>query len=77
MVILVILIKKTPVIFENIILPISSQKGGCYLPAKSKKLSFRHNKQFCNLTYGRLNRRSICIVKDNFSKKTQKKDSLR
>ncbi|TBM14323.1 transcriptional regulator [Hafnia paralvei] len=65
--------KKIPIIFENIILPICPQKGGRYLPAKSKELSFKHKKQFFNLTYGILNRRSICIVKESFSKKTQKK----
>lgn len=65
--------KKIPVIFENIILPISPTLGGCYLPAKSKELSIRHQKQFLNYTYGMLNRRSICLVKDSFSKKTNKK----
>lgn len=65
--------KKIPIIFENIILPISTKNGGRYLPAKSKELSFKHKKQFCNLTYGILNRRSICIAKDSYSKKTQRK----
>jgi len=65
--------KKIPVIFENIILPISPDLGSFYLPAKSKELSIRHKKQFLNFTYGVLNRRSICLVKDSFSKKTNKK----
>ncbi|SCM53985.1 hypothetical protein [Hafnia alvei] len=65
--------KKIPVIFENIILPVSPELGRCYLPAKSKELSIKHKKQFINFTYGVLNRRSICLVKDSFSKKTNKK----
>ncbi|MBT0724025.1 GNAT family N-acetyltransferase [Rosenbergiella sp. S61] len=64
---------KIPLIFENIILPICPEKGRCYLPVKTKALSIRHKKQFFNASYGLLNRRSVCIVKERFSKKTLKK----
>ncbi|WP_241585965.1 transcriptional regulator [Rosenbergiella epipactidis] len=64
---------KIPLLFEDIILPICPVKGGCYLPVKTKALSIKHQKQFVNTNYGLLNRRAVCIVKDSFSKKSQKK----
>lgn len=64
---------KIPLIFENIILPVSPEKGRCYLPVRTKNLSIKHKNQFFNASYGLLNRRSICIVKEKFSKKTLRK----
>lgn len=64
---------KIPLIFENIILPICPKIGRCYLPIKTKELSIKHQKQFFNISYGILNRRSVCIVKDKFSNKTLRK----
>ena len=66
-------LSKIPLYFENIILPIYPKMRICYLPVKTKELSFRHAKQFFNVSYGILNRRSICIVKNSFSKKTMRK----
>lgn len=59
--------------FDDIILPISP-KLKTWLPACTKHLSYVHHKQFINYTYNPyLNKRSVVIVKDNFSKKTEKK----
>ncbi|GAA0913640.1 antimicrobial resistance protein Mig-14 [Rothia nasimurium] len=64
-------VTKAPVIFDNIILPMDPGHR-TYLPARSKRLSHRHRGQFLNFAYGALNRRTICLVKDEFSQKTRK-----
>lgn len=61
-----------PVIFENIILPMAPGHR-TYLPAKSKRLSGRHQGQFMNFAYGAVNPRAVCLVKGDFSAKSNKK----
>lgn len=64
--------KDVPIIAENIMLPLSPEYKG-YLPIKTKWLSDYHQGQFLNLHYGRANRRSVCLVKEQFSKSTTKR----
>ncbi|SFU80219.1 GNAT family N-acetyltransferase [Xenorhabdus koppenhoeferi] len=64
-----------PFSYDEIIFPIA-RNAKLFLPVKSKRLSPIHKDNFINTSHHpRLNKRKICLIKDNFSYKTRRNRS--
>lgn len=64
-----------PFSYDEIIFPIARDVK-LFFPVKSKRLSPIHKDNFINTSYNpRLNKRKICLIKDNFSYKTRRNRS--
>ncbi|MBS9443544.1 GNAT family N-acetyltransferase [Photorhabdus heterorhabditis] len=60
--------------YDEIIFPIAKYLK-TIIPGKSKTLSVLHKENFINAHYGRLNKRTICLAKEDFSYKTRRNRS--
>ncbi|MCW7549708.1 GNAT family N-acetyltransferase [Photorhabdus sp. APURE] len=60
--------------YDEIIFPIAKHLK-TIIPGKSKTISPLHKENFVNIYYGRLNKRTICLAKEDFSYKTRRNRS--
>lgn len=60
-----------PVTYDEIVLPLNEGMKFT-IPAKSNRLSQRNSKSIYNSSFSRSSKNEVCLIKDSFTKKTQK-----